>query len=140
LGDVEMVLCEQLKVEFLKEIEALINDWKEKSIILTSEDSNDEAILETIKANVGDIFYKLFNVSYKNSCKNVEADYVELRMLSETYFAFFDKIPAPWKEKMDKDKEHNLMVDYYKEQIKLETAEQIKNLFIKHYDRFFRED
>jgi hypothetical protein len=140
LGDVEMVLCEQLKVEFLKEIEALINGWKEKSIILTSESSNDDAILETIKANVGDIFYKLFNVSYKNSCKNVEADYVELRKLSETYFDFFDKIPAPWKEKMAKDKEHNLMVDYYKEQIKLETAEQIKNLFIKHYDRFFRED
>lgn len=135
-----MVLCEQLKVEFLKEVEALINSWKEKSITLASEGSNDEAILETIKANVGDIFYKLFNVSYKNSCKNVEADYVELRKLSKSYFDFFDKIPAPWKEKMAKDKEHNLMVDYYKEQIKLETAAQIKNLFIKHYDKFFRED
>jgi hypothetical protein len=139
LGDVKMVLCEQLKVEFLKEVEALINGWKAKSIMLTSEGSNDEAILETIKANVGDIFYKLFNVSYNNSCKNVEDDYVELRKLSKAYFDFFDKIPAPWKEKMTKDKDHNLMEEYYKEQIKLDTAEQVKNLFIKHYGRFYRE-
>lgn len=134
-----MTLCEQLKVEFLRELAGLINGWKEKSILLTSEGSNDEAILETIRMNIGDIFYKLFNVSYKNSCKNVEPDQVELKNLSETYFGFFDKIPTPWKEKMAKDKEYNLEEEYYKEQIKLETAKQIKELFIKYYDRFYRE-
>ena len=44
-----------------------------------------------------------------------------------------------WKEKMAKDKEYNLMDEYYKEQIKLETADQLKNLFIQYYDRFCRE-
>lgn len=134
-----MILCAQLKEDFLIEIEMLISGWKEVSIRLASEGSNDEAILETIKANIGDIFYKLFNVSYKKACKNVEDDEIELRKLSKTYFDFFEKIPAPWKEKMVKDKEHNMMEEYYKEQIKLETAEQIKNLFVKYYDRFYKE-
>ncbi|MGH4123436.1 MAG: hypothetical protein ACREV6_10975 [Clostridium sp.] len=134
-----MTLCAQLKEEFLNEIEVLINGWKEKSIKLASEGSSDEAILETIKANIGDIFYKLFNVSYKNSCKNVESDEIELRKLSKAYFDFFEKIPAPWRAKMAKDKEYNIIEEYYKEQIKLETVAEIKNLFIKYYNRFYKE-
>ena len=134
-----MTLCAQLKEEFLNEIELLISGWKETSIRLASEGSKDEGILETIKANVGEIFFTLFNVSYKNACKNGDTDDIELSKLSKAYFDFFDKIPKPWKEKMVKDKEHNMMEEYYKEQIKLETAEQIKNLFIKYYDRFYKE-
>jgi len=139
LGEFGMAPCAQLKEEFLSEIEVLISGWKEISIRLASEGSNDEAILETIKVNIGDIFYKLFNVSYKKVCKNVEDDEIELRKLLKTYFDFFEKISAPWKEKMVKDKEHNMMEEYYKEQIKLETAEQIKSLFVKYYDRFYKE-
>ncbi len=134
-----MTLCEQLKEAYLNEITKLINQWKENSARLREEGSNDESILESIKVNVGDIFYKMFNISYNNSCRNVESEEAELSKLSKAYLAFFHKIPAPWKEKMAKDKEFNMMEEYYKEQIKLETAEKIKNLFIEYYDKFYKE-
>lgn len=134
-----MTLCEQLKEEYLNKVTELINQWKEHAIKLKKEDSQDEAILESIKVNVGDIFYKMFNISYNNSCKNVESVEVELKKLSKAYLAFFDKIPAPWKEKMAKDKEYNKMEDYYKEEIKLETADMIKSLFIEYYERVYKE-
>lgn len=132
-----MNLCQQLKEEYLKELSELKNEYKEEACRLAEECSGDESILETIKVNICDIFYTVFNVSYKKSCRNGEG--LELGRLAEAYFDFFDKIPTPWKEKMAKDKEHNMMEEYYKEQIKLETADKIKNLFIKHYDRLYKE-
>lgn len=134
-----MTLCEQLKENYLKEIKTLIDTWKENSTRLGKEGSKDEAILETIKVNVGEIFYKMFTISYNNSCKNIDVDHVELNKLSKAYLAFFDKIPAPWKEKMVKDKQYNMMEEYYKEEIKLDTADKIKNLFIEYYHRFYKE-
>lgn len=134
-----MTLCEQLKEEYLKELQVLVNNYKKASIKLAEEGSSDEAILETIKANIGDIFLKLFNVSYKKSYKYEEPDKVKLKRLSETYFDFFNKIPAPWQEKMVKDKKHNMMEEYYIEQIKLKIAEEIKKLFIEHFNRLYKE-
>lgn len=130
-----MIICEQLKEEYLKEVTVLINQWKENSIRLANEGANDEAILENIKVNVGDIFYKMFTISYNKCCKNVEPSEVELKKLYTSFLAFFDKIPAPWKEKLVKDKEYNMMEEYYKEQLKLETADKIKKLFIEYYER-----
>lgn len=135
-----MSLCEQLKNEYLNEISSLMNQYKKNSDMLREEDSSDEAILEAIKVNVCDIFYKVFNVSYNKSCRNIEPADVELNKLSETYLDFFDKIPTPWKEKMAKDKEHNMMEEYYKEKIKLETADRIKSLFIEYYNKFCKEE
>lgn len=134
-----MELCEKFKEEYLKEVSELINEWKKNSERLRQEGSNDEGILETIKANVGDIFQKIFNVSYNNSCKNAEEQCVKLNRLSKMYLAYFDKIPASWKEKMAKDREHNMMEEYYIEEIKLLAAEKIKNLFREYYDKFYQE-
>lgn len=133
-----MTLCEQLKGDYLKELTSLIDGWKENSTRLRKEESMDEAILESIKVNVGDIFFKMFNVSYNNSCKNINSEEEELKKLKAAYLAFFDKIPAPWKEKAEKDKEHNMMEELYKEQIKLETAELVKDLFLEHYKKISR--
>jgi hypothetical protein len=134
-----MTLFEQLMEEYLRELKELVNNHKKASARFAEEDSSDEAVLETIKANIGDIFFKLFNVSYKKSCKYEEPEKAELKKLAETYFDFFNKIPAPWQGKMIKDKEHNMIKEYYIEQIKLETAEEIKKLFTKNYDRLNRE-
>ena len=81
----------------------------------------------------------MFNISYNKSClKGDERENVE--QLKDNYFSFFDKIPAPWRIKMAKDKEHNMMEEYYKERIKLEVAEDMKNRFIKHYDKICKEN
>lgn len=136
-----MLLCEELKVEYLGELQELTNDLKEKSLKLAEEGSEDEAILEKIKVNVVDIFYKLFNVSYRKVYSSDEDSEQELlRKLSQEYFNFFYKIPEPWKEKMVKDKEFNMMEEYFKEEIKIKTSEQIKDIFIKHIDKYSQED
>lgn len=44
-----MRLCEQLKGEYLKEVTALIDGWKESSSRLRKEEATDEAILKSIK-------------------------------------------------------------------------------------------
>jgi len=133
-----MRLCEQLKGDYLKEVTVLIESWKENSSGLRKEESTDEAILESIKVNVGDIFCKMFNISYTNSCKGVLTEEEELKKLHDAYLAFFDKIPAPWREKAEKDKEHNMMEEFYKEQIKLETADMLKDLFVEYYKKLSR--
>lgn len=140
-GGVNMLVCEQLKVEYLGELQELINVLKEKSLKLAEEGSEDEAILEKIKGNVVDIFYKLFNVSYRKVCSSEEGREQELlRKLSQQYFNFFNKIPEPWKEKMVKDKEFNMMEEYFKEEIKIKTSEQIKDIFIKYFNKYSQED
>jgi hypothetical protein len=134
-----MTLLGQLKEEYLNDLQSLVTYYKQESCRLTEDGSKDEAVLETIKANIGDIFYKLFIVSYKKSCEYKESEKIGFQKLGETYFDFFNKIPAPWQEKLAKDKEHNMMEEYYIEQIKLETAEKVKELFVKHFDRFCKE-
>lgn len=136
-----MNFYESLRKEYLEELMDFITKWKQASVKLKDEDAIDESVMELIKINVGDIFYKMFEISYKTACekskavedvKNFERDKKELY---NSYMKFFDKIPSPWKDKMSKDKEHNMMVEYYKEEIKIKTAEDIKNMFIKHYER-----
>ena len=134
-----MGICEKLKQEYLNELTELITECKKNSRKLRQEDSNDEAILENIKGNVYDIFYKMFNISYNNTCKNPEKQRENIIKLSKTYLAYFDKIPSAWKEKMTKDKEHNMMEEYYIEVIKLETVDEIKKLFTEYYDKFYLE-
>lgn len=129
----------QLKEDYLLALAALIDNWKNNAIELRANNSTDEAILEQIKVNVGDIFYKIFNVSYKNTYKNTKNDQcteIQYEKLYTSYLTFFNKIPAPWKEKALKDKEHNIMDEYYKEELKLATVDKIKNLFIDYYEKY----
>lgn len=137
-----MNICEELKEEHIKMLKDLAKAWKGKAISLREDNSIDEAVFEQIKVNVVEIFEKLFNISYNRACKNSDSDIdncrANLKKLYCEYMNFFDKIPSPWREKASKDKEHKLMEDYYKEQIKLNTADQIKTKFLESYERFSR--
>lgn len=128
-----------LKDAYLKELTELTNEFRKQSIILKEEGSNDEAILETIKANICDIFCKVFNVSYNKAFKSSKNTNECYKNLYNFYTSFFNKIPAPWIEKMAKDMEYGMMEEYYKEQIKLETVNKIKDLFEKYYNKYYKE-
>lgn len=136
-GIEEMELCEELKKDYLGKLEELLKGYNEKSKELRKQGANDGAILETIKGNIVDIFCKVFNVSYNKSCKSNKVQKEKFKDLSMMYLAFFDKIPAPWKEKMAKDKEHDMMEEYYIEEIKLETAEKVKVIFLEYHDKYW---
>lgn len=127
-----------MKEEYLNELTQLSNKFKENSIRLKNEGANDEAVFETIKANVCDIFTTLFEVSYTKSFVNPTNTEENYRKLNSTYNDFFNKIPAPWKEKMAKDKENNMFEEFHKEELKLETVGHIRELYEKCYNKYYK--
>ncbi|HHY83038.1 MAG TPA: hypothetical protein GX505_10235 [Clostridiales bacterium] len=124
-----MISCEQIITKFMNELTAMIDAWKLNSARLSEEGSEDEAILEKIKMNVGDIFGKMLIKVWNDLCKAGAGEF-ELDRLTQNYFELLDRITAPWAEKMEKNKAHNMMEKYYIEQIKLETAQQIRDMFL----------
>lgn len=135
-----MERCEILKEAYVNEIQSLINNYKDKSVELRKQGAGDEAILENIKVNVIDIFSKMFQISYDKVCNGKDEDDIKLDNLYETYLAYFDRIPRSWIEKREKDKEHGMMKEYYIEQIKLDTADMVKNLFLDHYNKICEDE
>lgn len=134
---------EILKQRFINELTERMDKEKEQIKFLMSEERRDEANLERIKMNVLDIFYKMFNVSYNYVYSNLknenlrnctEGENDSYKKLYLAYMYFFDKIPAPWHEKAKKDKEHNNTSGYIIEELKINTAEDIKKLFLDYYN------
>ena len=79
--------CEKLKEEYLDSLSKMIQEHKAIASDLRKNGADDEAILESIKGNVVNIFYQVFDTNYKmNSGRSVNS-------LAEDYLKFFDKIP-----------------------------------------------
>ena len=136
---------EILKEEYVNILNEKIKEKMGKAELLKNQDSMDEANFEKIKANVLDIFLKMFNISYDNIYKKLNNKNVISAINSETdkyanlyhaYMNFFSKIPAPWIEKSIKDKEHNMVKEYLIEEMKLNTVKEIKDVFDGCYNRF----
>lgn len=100
-----------------------------------SSECKDEANLEKIKLNIYNIFYSMFDISYKKvyggKSQPNEDSY---NKLLEVYMEFFNKIPLNWKENYRKAKEYGLITECIIEEIKLNTADEIKDMFIRHYN------
>lgn len=135
-----MDICLKLKEDYLKEIKKIEDRYKKNSKRLAVEEAKDEAILEDIKVNIIDIFLKMFDISFNKACSNKGNEYDKMEKLKDEYFKFFDKISTPWRVKMTKDKEHNMMEEYYKEEIKIQVADDMKNRFIEHYNKLCKEE
>lgn len=129
-----MSILINLKEDYLREIKKMEDQHKKNARTLSEEDANDEAILENIKLNIIDIFVKMFNISFDKASKFNGEDKVKLEKLYEGYLSFFDKIPANWYINMEKAKKFNKMEEYYKEEIKIEMAENMKKIFIEYYN------
>ena len=138
-----MNLHEKLKETYQAELAQRVQGWKERAEELNLAGAQDDSIMEKIKINVGEIFLKMFEVSYNNVYGNPKIKLPSMggaltggkeELLKKTYLEFFNKIPAPWKIKAEKDKQHNMHEEYHKECLKLETAEDIKALFLRHFE------
>lgn len=123
---------ELIKEKFIKVLEYKKEQCEAKIKDLMNANTTDEANLEKIKLNVYDIFCTLFNASYKKAYSNENISTEEAyEKLQETYLGYFNKIPAPWREKYQKAKEMDLVLDCVREEIKLETVDEIKEIFKK---------
>ena len=118
--------------EALKNKQQMYKEGIEKFISL---ECKDEANLEKIKLNIYSIFSSVFDISYKKvyGGKN-EFNEESYNKLYEVYMEFFDKIPSNWKENYAKAEKHGFTTECIIEEIKLTTAAEIKDMFIKHYN------
>lgn len=125
---------EILKKEYLEILDDEIKAIKKKELELRQKNFIDESNMEKIKYNIIDIFVKMFNVSYnKVYGKNVIDEINSYNELYLTYMNFFEKIPASWKAKAEKDKKFDMDKEYIIEKIKLDTMEEVKFIFKEVY-------
>lgn len=126
---------EKLKESYMKALKNKQQICKESMEKCISSECKDEANLEKIKLNIYNIFYSMFDISYKKvyggKSQPNEDSY---NKLLEVYMEFFNKIPLNWKENYRKAKEYGLITECIIEEIKLNTADEIKDMFIRHYN------
>lgn len=104
---------------------------------LKAAENNDEANLEKVRLNIIDIFTTLFNTSLKKSCSVKEISEEEYyKKLGDIYLEFFNKIPAPWREKYTQAKNRDLVFEYVVEELKINTAEEIRQYFMEVYNKY----
>ncbi|WP_234117195.1 hypothetical protein [Clostridium hydrogenum] len=127
---------EMLKKEYLEILDDKMKSTNKKELELRQENFIDEGNMKKIKYNIIDIFVKMFNVSYnKVYGKNVIDEINSYNEFYLTYMNFFEKIPASWKVKAEKDKKFDMTKEYIIEKIKLDTMEEVKSIFQVCYDK-----
>ena len=129
-----------LKNIYLSELEAIKGMSREKEKELLDDNRTDEANFEKIKINIIEIFITLFHAEVRKQDKSEHADRAEHADRTEhayeefckNYLLTFDRIPAAWKKKLEYADKHALVEEKAVEEIKLETARMMKELFIKN--------
>ncbi len=122
-----MEAYEVFVIRFQEELKDAIKGYREKEEELSTEGAQDEAVMEKIKLNITDIFHKMFLLSLKRVNVILPDPFSQLK---EAYLPFFTRIPASWKEKAQKDKEYNRVLEGIIEEIKLKRAREIEMRFI----------
>lgn len=129
---------EQIKKVYIEKLNEESKNLKENAKKLRAEGYTDEAKFEIIKANVVDIFSKIFIVSYNNVYVKVNneklKDIVESNIsdkdkLIKCYERMMNTITSPWREKLEKDKKFGLVEKSIIEEIKIKESEKIEHMF-----------
>lgn len=117
----------QLKELFIEELKIKQDNYENQIRILMEEDRVDEANLEKIKFNVVDIFTKMFHVCLKKTN--------DINEFQQEYLQTLNKIMSPWNEKREKANQFGDTIQVIVEDIKLEEANQIIDLFSSYVKR-----
>lgn len=115
--------------QLIENYKTTLNTWmkesRENAKRLEEDYREDEAKLEKIKLNVYDIFLKMFNLSLR---KTDSED-----AFQAMYLQFHKTIPKNWHEARNKAKEND-SIEYYIEDLKIETANKIETYFLSEVD------
>lgn len=137
---------EQLQKDYMQALEGYIQQLKSNEADWRQKGDKEGLVQEKVKANVVDIFQKMFTVSFNNVyVKRQIPDFVKYeeaysekeQRLYAAYMGYFEKISAPWREKAEKDQKFGRIAEYETEQLKLQLADEVKALFIEHFNRAF---
>lgn len=136
----ELINMEQFKNGYIEALNFEIKNLKVNANKLKSEGSADEAKFEMIKSNIVDIYSKIFMVAYNNvfvkvnhECLRsiVEENTDNKDKLIKCYEFLLNKVTEPWSDKLEKDKEFNLVEETFIEEVKIQQSEKIHNMFRK---------
>lgn len=94
---------------------------------MLADDRTDEANFEKVKANIYDIFRTIFSAGAK-SCKD------DSEAVKRFFMLKIQQIPTSWTEAYNKAKQHNDGVKMRIEQIKLDTAGEIRETFAEIWE------
>jgi hypothetical protein len=120
----------EIKQVYLDELALRKSVCITKATSLQADNKLDEANFEKIKVNVFDIFTTLFNASEKKVNASVKGtDLEKYNQFCIVYLETFNKIPSSWRIKLEYSIKNNLIADKVIEEIKLEVADSLKNLF-----------
>ena len=89
---------------------------------MLAEERGDEADFEKVKANIYDIFRTIFSVAVKAGRGDAEA-------VKRFFILKIEQIPSNWVSAYNKARQHDDAVKMQIEQIKLDTAREIKETF-----------
>lgn len=116
---------DQFKQHFEGKLQTEHQQLKALQLSFKAQNREDEAKFAVIEANVVDIFAKMFAIS----CGKAQSAPEWQSVLKDTYGEFFDKIPAPWSERLAQCEAFDLAEEAHIERLKLQRAESILNAF-----------
>ena len=102
--------------------EEQISLYKQCNEKLLADDRMDEAVFEKVRANVYDNFRTIFSVADKTGKGDAEA-------VKRFFILKLQQTPSNWTAAYNQAREHDDTAKMQIEQIKLDTAEKIKNRF-----------
>ncbi len=107
---------------FLTHLDEKIEACKQRGAKLRAEGREDEGVFENIRMNIYEIFQTLFLVAERNSGGNK-------LILRQDFRQKLDRVPENWRISYEKAKEHGDARKIHIEGIKLETAQEIREIF-----------
>lgn len=99
-----------------------ISDCRRRESVLMSDDRQDEAVFEKIRANVYDIFRTVLSAAGKKFAAEPEK-------AAEFFLMKLEQIPSGWAEALKLAQQHEDAAGAETERIKLSTAEDIRQSF-----------
>lgn len=129
----EIITMKNMDV-LIKQYSELLNEKKEKCKIncdsLIKDNRRDEADLEKIKINIYEIFATFIRVTQRQILqKNFTDEISKYNEFCNEYLESFDKVPNSWREKLEKAKENNSVINIVIEETKLSIASELKDMF-----------
>lgn len=113
--------------QFYEYFDAAIARCHQRGKELQTDDRQDEAIFEKVKANVYDLSRTVFSVAKRTGKGDIEA-------VKRFFLLNMTKIPSSWSAAYDQAKQHGDTVRMQLEQIKLDTINEIKQRFAELWE------
>lgn len=123
----------QYVTDYLHSVHELMSEYDNKVKSLKADNREDEANLYKVRLNICDIFCKMAETTdRKVTAMKLSEEEAQVKAYNREYLEWFEKIPANWKANLELARKHNDVIVVNTEEIKLETAELLRNRYLDY--------